>query len=64
MKESVICRENGELKVIFTINTKQSMRKLEEQIECLIESAKDELSEMEILQIKKQILQAYNNSNV
>ena len=40
------------------------MRKLEEQIECLIESAKDELSEMEILQIKKQILQAYNNANV
>jgi hypothetical protein len=63
MKDSVICRENGELKVIFTINTKQSMLKLEEQIESLIESAKDDLSEMEKLQIKQQILQAYINAN-
>lgn len=59
MKKSAICRENGELKVTFTINKKQSMIELEEQIESLIESAKDELTEMEKLQIKKQVLQAF-----
>jgi len=44
MKKSAICRENGELKITFTINKKQSMLELENQIESLIESAKDELS--------------------
>jgi len=62
MKNSVICRENGELKITFTINKKQSMLELENEIESLIESAKDELSQIEKLQIKLQILQAYNNS--
>ena len=62
MKNSVICRENGELKITFTINIKQSMLELENEIESLIESAKDELSEIEKLQIKRQILQVYNNS--
>ena len=38
------------------------MLELENEIESLIESAKDELSEIEELQIKWQILQAYNNS--
>jgi hypothetical protein len=61
MKNSVICRENGELKITFTSNKKQSMLELENEIESLIESAKDELSEIEKLQIKRQILQAYNN---
>ena len=37
------------------------MLELENEIESLIESAKDELSEIEKLQIKRQILQAYNN---
>jgi len=36
------------------------MLELENEIESLIESAKDELSEIEKLQIKRQILQAYN----
>ena len=62
MKNSVIYRENGELKITFTINKKQSMLELENEIESLIESAKDELSEIEKLQIKRQILQAYSNS--
>jgi hypothetical protein len=60
MKKSVICRENGELKITFTINKTQSMLELENEIESLIESAKDELSEIEKIQIKRQILQAYN----
>ena len=38
------------------------MLELENEIESLIESAKDELSQIEKLQIKRQILQAYNNS--
>jgi len=38
------------------------MLELENEIESLIESAKDELSQIEKLQIKLQILQAYNNS--
>jgi hypothetical protein len=58
MKKSVICRENGELKI--TINKTQSMLELEDEIASLIESAKDELSEIEKIQIKRQILQAYN----
>ena len=37
------------------------MLELENEIESLIESAKDELSQIEKLQIKRQILQAYNN---
>ena len=37
------------------------MLELENEIEPLIESAKDELSEIEKLQIKRQILHAYNN---
>jgi len=36
------------------------MLELEDEIESLIESAKDELSEIEKIQIKRQILQAYN----
>jgi len=52
MKKSIICRENGELKITFTINKKQSMLELENEIE----SAKDELSEIEKFQIKRQIL--------
>jgi hypothetical protein len=63
MKKSAIYRENGELKVTFTINTKQSMLALEEQIESLLESAKDELSELEKLQIKRQLLKACNNTD-
>ena len=62
MKKSAICRENGELKITFTINKKQSMLEMEIEIESLIESVKDELSEIEKFQIKRQILQAYNNS--
>ncbi len=62
MKKSAICRENGELKITFTINKKQSMLELENQIESLIESAKDELSEIEKFQIKLQILKAYNKT--
>ena len=49
-------------KITCTINKKQSMLELENEIESLIESAKDELSQIEKLQIKRQILQAYNNS--
>jgi hypothetical protein len=63
MKKSAIYRENGELKVTFTINTKQPMLALEEQIESLLESAKDELSELEKLQIKQQLLKACNNTD-
>jgi hypothetical protein len=61
MKKSAICRENGELKITFTINKKQSMLEMEIEIESLIESVKDELSEIEKFQIKRQLLQAYNN---
>jgi len=38
------------------------MLELENEIESLIESANDKLSQIEKLQIKRQILQAYNNS--
>ena len=60
MKKSAIYRKNGELKITFTINKTQSMLELENEIESLIASAKDELSEIEKIQIKRQILQAYN----
>ena len=58
MKNLSVCRENGELKINFTLDTNLSMLEQEEQIESLIESGNEEFSKLEKLQIKKEILQA------
>jgi len=60
MTKSLIYRENGELKINITLNTNCSMLQLEDQIEHLIKSAEEELSEFEKAQVTKQILQAFN----
>jgi len=62
MTKPLIFRENGELKINITLNTNCSLFQLEEQIERLIKSAEEELSEVEKIQVTKQILQAFNNA--
>ncbi len=62
MKKPLIYREDGELKVNITLNTNCSMLELEEQIASMIESAEEELSEMEKLQVTTQILEAFNKN--
>jgi hypothetical protein len=64
MTKSLIYRENGELKINFTLNTNCSMLQLEEQIEHLIKSAEEKLSEVEKAQVTKEILQAFNNAKI
>jgi hypothetical protein len=62
MKKPLIYREDGKLKVNITINTNCSMLELEEQIACMVESAEEELSEIEKLQVTTQILEAFNKT--
>ncbi len=63
MNEKNIYREDGKLKVNITINRSHTMLEIEEEIACLLESEKEELSEEEKIQIKQQILQALNSAN-
>lgn len=62
MTKPLIFRENGELKINITLNTNCSMFQLEEQIERLLKSAEEELSEIEKIHVTQQILRAFNNA--
>jgi len=62
MKKSKIYKENGELKVNITIDTGLSMLEFEKQLEFLLESMKEELSIVEVLQVKHQVLSAYTEA--
>jgi hypothetical protein len=61
MKKPNIYRENGQLKVNITINTDGSMLEMEEQIAGILDSMKEELSELEKLQVTQQIIEAFNS---
>jgi len=56
MVENKIYRENGKLKIQFTINKTKSMLEMEEQIEVLVNSVKNELTDMELIKVKEQLL--------
>jgi hypothetical protein len=61
MKKPNIYRENGQLKVNITIKTDGSMLEMEEQIAGILDSMKEELSELEKLQVTQQIIEAFNS---
>jgi hypothetical protein len=61
MKKPSIYRENGQLKVNITIKTDGSMLEMEEQIAGILDSMKEELSELEKLQVTQQIIEAFNS---
>ena len=62
MSKPEIYKENGQLKINITIDKGLSMFEFEEQLEHLIESIKEELSTVEVLQVKHQLLLAYSEA--
>ena len=61
MKKREIYRENGQLKVNISFDRRDSLLKMEEQIADILDAMKDELSELERLLVKQQMLEALNN---
>jgi hypothetical protein len=61
MKKPNIYRENGQLKVNITINKDGYMLEMEDQIAGILDSKKEELSELEKLQVTQQIIEAFNS---
>lgn len=57
-KENRIFKKNGELVVEFTFTKDSSMLEMERQVEALIGSIDDTLSESDKLSLKQQLLRA------
>lgn len=61
MNKHDIFRDNGQLKVNIAIKADCSMLEMEEQISEILDSMKEELSDLERLLVHKQILEAFNS---
>ncbi len=63
MKKNRVYRKDGELVVQFEFTKSSSMLEMEEQIEDLLNSIDEPVSELEKMRIKTQLLNAINNAS-
>lgn len=63
MKENKVYKKDGELVVQFTFTKGSSMFEMEEQIQFLLDSVDESISELEKQSVRTQLLDAINNES-